>query len=451
VPLGTSQEISQPGTSSTPTSAARLADASNPSIRSWSVSATALQPLAAASSGMRSGGSDPSDAVEWVWRSITGRREYWCLGSPPRRSANVRAVTMAAVPDAPVISVVIPTHNRTDRLRDLIRALRDQTVQEPFEVLVVDDASTDDTWDELGRLAAEHRFLRPLRLDVNRGPATARNLGWRSAHGTYVAFTDDDCLPEPGWLTGLLTGLRVADVVQGCTVPNPDHVHRSGPFSHTVKMTYELGFYETCNMAYRRDVLERVGGFDERIRFAWGEDTDLAWRAKNSGASSTFVDDAVVRHEISDSDWRRYMRLLPRREGIVLAFREYPQLRWEHLNEGRFFQPQHKAALGATAAGILAATKPTSPARLALALAAGGWYARACRHSHMKPSRKLYWFGVVPMAFIADMYELFLLARASVRFRTAVLVRRPTTRTTHAPRSCSERPSTSATAPAPAP
>ena len=70
VPFGTSHEISHPGTSSTPTSAARLPAASKPSMRSWSVRATARQPLAAASSGMRSGGSDPSDAVEWVCKSI---------------------------------------------------------------------------------------------------------------------------------------------------------------------------------------------------------------------------------------------------------------------------------------------------------------------------------------------------------------------------------------------
>jgi GT2 family glycosyltransferase len=357
---------------------------------------------------------------------------------------------MAPVPDAPLISVVVPTHNRADRLAGLVRALREQTVVEPFEVIVVDDASTDDTYDELGRLAAEHGFLRPLRLDVNRGPATARNFGWRSAQGVYVAFTDDDCLPEPGWLSGLLNGLRVADVVQGRTVPNPDHYEKRGPFSHTLKMTYEMGYYETCNMAYRRDVLERVGGFDEGFRFPWGEDMDLAWRAKYDGASSTFVHDAVVRHEISSSDWCRYMRSLRRREGVVLAFQKHPELRWE-LNEGKFFQPQHVAALGATAAGIVALTNPAKPASLALALAAGGWYARACRHSHYKPSRKLCWFGVVPMAFIADMYELYVFARASVRYRTAVLLRRPATRTTPAPPCCFERPRTSATPPAPVP
>src|SRR5438045_9363653 len=115
----------------------------------------------------------------------------------------MRSVTMAPLPDTPLISVVIPTHNRSNRLHTLIEVLQDQTVQEPFEVIIVDDASTDDTWDELGRLAARHGFLRPLRVEANRGPATARNVGWRSARGTYVAFTEDDCLPEHAWLAGL--------------------------------------------------------------------------------------------------------------------------------------------------------------------------------------------------------------------------------------------------------
>ena len=355
---------------------------------------------------------------------------------------------MTPVPDAPSISVVVPTHNRADRLAGVVRALRDQTLVEPYELLIVDDASTDGTWEELGRLAAEYDFVRPLRVDVNRGPATARNQGWRSARSPYVAFTDDDCLPEPRWLEGLLAALRNADVVQGRTIPNPDHRERWGPFSHTITMPYEMGYYETCNMAYRRDTLEQVGGFDEGFRFPWGEDMDLAWRAKYSGATSTFAEDAVVRHEISDSDWRRYMRSLRRKEGMVLAFEKHPELRWT-LNDGHFFQPQHVAALGAVAGGIVALTNPTKPARLAIALATGAWYAHKCRYSRMKPSRKLGWFGVVPRAFIADLYELWVLGQASARYRTTVLVHRSATRTTPAPRDCSERPSTSATAPAP--
>src|SRR6266516_4773065 len=109
VPLGTSQEISVPGTSSTPTSAARLPAASNPSIRSWSVNATALQPFAAASSGIRSGGSDPSDAVECVWRSIiVGRKLIARLSCYRHRPAPSSAgiVVSEQVDEEPVVSPV---------------------------------------------------------------------------------------------------------------------------------------------------------------------------------------------------------------------------------------------------------------------------------------------------------------------------------------------------------
>src|SRR4051794_15837438 len=94
------------------------------------------------------------------------------------------------------------THNRRDRLIAMLDSLRAQTLaRDRFEVIVVDDASTDGTKEELTRQAARGDLdLKLIRREKAGGPATARNEGWRAASADLVAFTDDDCVAVPGWL-----------------------------------------------------------------------------------------------------------------------------------------------------------------------------------------------------------------------------------------------------------
>src|SRR5215467_6944013 len=99
---------------------------------------------------------------------------------------------------APEVSVVIPTHNRLEVLAEVLSALVRQEGAPPFEVVIVDDGSTDGTADWL-----RHRsFGLPLRVLVqdNRGPAAARNTGVAVAAGRWVAFLGDDTVPAVGWL-----------------------------------------------------------------------------------------------------------------------------------------------------------------------------------------------------------------------------------------------------------
>jgi GT2 family glycosyltransferase len=210
----------------------------------------------------------------------------------------------------------------------LVSALEHQESPPPFELIAVDDASTDNTWDYLQRLAASSTVaVRPLRLDSNRGPATARNLGWRSTSAPVIAFTDDDCAPEPGWLRDLAEGLGTADIAQGRTVPDPQELDLMGPFSRSMSVAAEDGFYQTCNIAYRRATLEAAGGFDERFRFPAGEDTDLAWRARRLGATTCFRPNAVIRHAVRPSSWATAARDTWRWQSIALAVKRNPPLR----------------------------------------------------------------------------------------------------------------------------
>src|SRR5687768_10205396 len=101
---------------------------------------------------------------------------------------------MTAMSEPPAISVVVSSFQRAAKLERLLRALEAQDIAVPFEVVIVDNGSTDDTWETLQRWRdTTPLVLRPVRIEVNRGPSGGRNAGWREARGALVAFTDDDC------------------------------------------------------------------------------------------------------------------------------------------------------------------------------------------------------------------------------------------------------------------
>jgi glycosyltransferase involved in cell wall biosynthesis len=321
----------------------------------------------------------------------------------------------------PVISVVVPTHNRAHLLKRLLQAIESQERVGSYEVLVVDDASSDNTWIELQRLAATARVcIVPLRLDRNSGPATARNVGWRAARAPLIAFTDDDCVPQPGWLAALVTGLAGADLVQGETQPVPEQNDGRGPFARIVLVEGEAGQYETCNMGYRREVLERIGGFDEAFRHPYAEDMDLAWRAKERGASSAFVPEALVYHEVFPSRYLSYLRDRKRRESVVLALRHHPGLR-ERLSHRWFWEPAHPPALLAGAGVGLALWRPLASRRVVLAALLVLPYAHHRTVARPLPCRRRNRVPVIALGLVADLAEVGVLAVASVKHRTLVL------------------------------
>lgn len=328
--------------------------------------------------------------------------------------------------------MVVATHGRSGFLGRLVGALEAQDLDVPFEVVVVDDASPDDTWDELGRLALVSTVpVRPLRLARQSGPAVARNRGWRAARGSLVAFTDDDCVPQPGWLSHLVGGLQVADVVQGRTVPIPEKEAGRGPFARSVWVEHEDGRYETANVGYHRSLLEQVGGFDERFRRPFGEDIDLAWRARELGGRTLFVPDALVHHEVFASRWWDHVRETRRRGAVVAVVARHPGFR-AHLYRPRLYREGHSqavlAAAGLAVAGHAGARslvrrgpgRSWAPALVAGALLASP-YGRYRLVSHPLPCRPRYRLPVAAMTLVADLAEIAALASASVRYRTLLL------------------------------
>ena len=341
----------------------------------------------------------------------------------------VRSETTAASTgaDSNVISVAVSTYNRAERLERLVTALAAQDIEEPFEVVIADDGSTDDTWGELARLADDHDLsLRPLRIEVNQGAAHGRNAAWRAAKAPLIAFTDDDCRPDPGWLRGLVAAFDDdVDVVQGCTRSDPLHEHRRGPFSHTIEMTSEQGWYETCNIAYRREVLERVGGLDESWECTTGEDTDLAYRAKALGARTTFAADAVVYHEITASDLWASFRSARRWDEVPRLVARHPHLRTNLYYSRWFWRSSHPKAIEALAAVAVALSPTRSPIGRLTRLGVAAMLAHP--YWHFRTEIEPLWAGprrrraLIPVIWLVDLAEVAVLARGSVRHRSLYL------------------------------
>jgi glycosyltransferase involved in cell wall biosynthesis len=310
----------------------------------------------------------------------------------------------------PEVSVVVPTRERAARLAVLLDSLAGQRGA-AFELIVVDDASTDGTSEVLARVRQD-LDLRAVRLGERRGPGAARNAGWRRARAPLVAFIDDDCVARQGWLQALVAAHRRVPhaLLQGRTEPHPEELQKQNAFSLS-QLVLELGpHFQACNIAYPRELLERLGGFDESFPH-YCEDADLAWRAQEGGAPALFVPEAAAWHAVHRPGAVGLIRDSQRWVGGVRAFARHPGLR-RHFRHGVFWKPSHERLLLA-AAGVALASR-TRGASLLLSLP----YLRLQRTQHGSSAGLLV---LLPAHVGLDLAEIVAMVRGSVRYRTLVL------------------------------
>lgn len=204
--------------------------------------------------------------------------------------------------DWPRISVVVCSYNGSATIRDTMEGL--QALDYPdYEVIVVNDGSKDATPD----IASEYDVR--LISTENRGLSNARNTGMETATGEIVAYIDDDAYPDPHWLTYLALTFRRTEHV-GVGGPNlapagdgeiADCVANAPGGPLQVLIDDETAEHiPGCNMAFRRDRLMEIGGFDARYRAA-GDDVDVCWRLQERGGTLGFAHAAVVWHHRRNS------------------------------------------------------------------------------------------------------------------------------------------------------
>lgn len=225
----------------------------------------------------------------------------------------------------PAVSVVVPVFNGAATIDECLRSLlASDYPADRLELLCVDNASDDDTGARVGRYAPRVRLL----FEAKRGAAAARNCGIRAARFDRIAFTDADCTVDPNWLRHLVAPLAdpTIGIVGGRILAHrpANFIERFGETIHDHRRAIEVfkpPYAITMSWASRRDVLEAVGLFDERL--LRGQDSELAYRIGQRGLRLVYVDDAVVYHRNESSLWGLF------HEGYVHGFHA-PRIRALH-------------------------------------------------------------------------------------------------------------------------
>lgn len=268
-------------------------------------------------------------------------------------------------------SVVIPTFNRRESLLRCLRSLSSQTIPpDEFEVIVVDDGSTDGT----NTTIESHGWPFAVRVlrEQNSGPSAARNLGVSNARGEVIAFTEDDVEVRPDWLKNAAPHFADERVVlvEGRTV-----------YSHTDVgvRRFEAGerhSFIPCNLFIRKETFTALGGYDpafydRRTGLYFREDADLGFRIMDTGASTRLAQDVMVEHPRQFGSLTACFRHVRRYMFDPLLYRKHP-LRFRQMIEVkdlfgmRIHRPQHYLALAyvvlvmAVIAALIAGADSTS-------------------------------------------------------------------------------------------
>lgn len=247
----------------------------------------------------------------------------------------------------PKISIVIPAYNAADTLPACLEALANQTVpHHDYEVIIVDDGSTDNTAEVVQELI-QHQFTADCRLQIadseqnlqspisntqhstrnrsltvsdqrsavrlrlirqpHQGQSAARNAGAKEAHGDLLLFLDADCIPAADWIERLVARLEVEGIVgvggvirtcQQGLLPQYVQLEYDERYARIAQHAY-IDFISSATAGYERNTFLRVGGFDVTMREA--EDTELSFRMVAGGHKLVFEPQAVVQHRHPES------------------------------------------------------------------------------------------------------------------------------------------------------
>jgi GT2 family glycosyltransferase len=246
------------------------------------------------------------DVQDWAFGVTTTDRRPKAAYFALRESAERSLVDL--LPRTPRVSVVVCSYNGGATLGECLQSLSALDYPD-YEVILVDDGSTDNTPSIAARFPHVHTIRQP-----NLGLSEARNVGMRAATGEIVAYTDSDCFADRNWLTYLVGQLLQSDAAG---VGGPNFAPEDGAMAacvaacpgqpmHVLESDQVAEHIPGCNMAFRRQALEAINGFDPQFRKA-GDDVDICWRLQQAGRWITFAPAAFVWHHRRQQP-RTYLR-----------------------------------------------------------------------------------------------------------------------------------------------
>jgi glycosyltransferase involved in cell wall biosynthesis len=213
---------------------------------------------------------------------------------------------MPAPPDSLDLSVVVPARDAAGTLPAQLDALRAQAWEGSWEIVVVDNASSDATPRLVAAAAAADLRVRLVSATAARGPSYARNLGAREARGRALAFCDADDVVAPGWVAAIGAALAADPFVCGpveLAALNPPWLAASRGTGGTIeaqRFEMRFPFASSCNVGITRDLFTALDGFDETL--AVGEDIDLSMRLHLREVPLTYVPGAVVHYRYRSTE-----------------------------------------------------------------------------------------------------------------------------------------------------
>lgn len=235
------------------------------------------------------------------------------------------------------ISVVIPTYNRPLLLKKCLEGLMKQDFsKDDYEVIVVTDGRDEITCkmiDEVRCKSASNNIF-CISLPEKKGPASARNKGWKTAKGELILFTDDDCIPTEKWISGFWNVYtkqqqKIAAFTGGIIVPH----NGNRPTDHERNtIALEKADFVTANCAVTKEALKKVNGFDEAFKMAWREDSDLEFKLLNAGVVIPHVEVAAVFHPVRKANWGVSLRDQKKSMFNALLYKKYPYLYRKRIN-----------------------------------------------------------------------------------------------------------------------
>lgn len=250
-------------------------------------------------------------------------------------------------------SIVVPTYRRNDLLRTCLEKLAVQSFPAAhYEIVIADDAGLPETKSLVEQFAARADCpVRYIAVSAAHGPAAARNAGWQAARGGIIAFTDDDCQPEPDWLregVACLHKSNAAAATGKVIVPLPaeptDYERDCAGLGH--------GEFVTANCFCQREALQAVGGFDERFKTAWREDSDLQFTLLEHGYHIVRAPAAVVVHPVRPASWGVSLRQQKKTAFNALLYKKHRELYRTRIHP----TPSNYYAIAASLGGLVAGT-----------------------------------------------------------------------------------------------
>lgn len=213
------------------------------------------------------------------------------------------------MPASPIVhlpvSLVVPCYGRHSQTNDLLRSLDEAPVR--CEIIVVDDASPRSLASVISQYPNLNiRFIRNI---SNAGPAYSRNLGVSQCQNEFVAFTDNDCIADGNWLTHLYQSIKkspsnIAGIGGSVVAAGKDVFSRYYDYHKILDPWYFRGkhyYLTTANSIFKRHAFDLVGGFDESVQGAGGEDPGLCFKLQNAGYGLGYNPDALIFHQYAPS------------------------------------------------------------------------------------------------------------------------------------------------------